>query len=155
MIMSRFIYISVLVSLFLLSCRSPNTIDPEFIFKNHFETSQEEIRDLIGHGYYFQGGDVWIRLKAESIIYPKDFHTYTLESEENVRTYFLGQFRELIANGNFEEQELSSDINAFMTSEKFSCYQKQVIDNESHREHKYWFVTNEEGFHYFRSWTKG
>jgi len=139
----------------LISCLNPNNIDPEFIYRNHFETPQEEIRNLIGHGYYFQGGDIWIRFEADKDIYPKDFISFSRISDEIVRTYFLDLFSELIANGIFEERELSPDINVFMTSGTLSCLEKHHLNKESHRAHSYWFVTSGEGLHYFRSWTNG
>jgi hypothetical protein len=153
--MHRFISLSLLFPCLLSTCISPNTIDPEFIYRNHFETPQEEIRNLIGHGYYFQGGDIWIRFEADKDIYPNDFKSYSRISDETVRTYFLDLFSELIADGVFEERELSSDINVFMTSGTLSCFEKRHLNEESHREHNYWFVTSGEGLHYFRSWTNG
>lgn len=116
----------------------------------------EEIRNLIGYGYYFQGGDVWIRFRSEESVVPKDFGSYSESPVQPAVDYFLHTFMELETKGVFPEEELKEDFAGFQRPAVFRCHAKRVDAQESNRVHHYWFLGNEEtGTYYFRAWTEG
>jgi len=146
----------VLFSVMTFSCLNPGDIDPGFIYRNHFSASRQMVHDLIGHGYYFQGGDVWIRFRSEESVVPKDFGSYSESPVQPAVDYFLHTFTELETKGVFPEEEFKEDFTIFQYPGKFRCHVKRVVSQESGRVHNYWFLRNDEdGTYYFRSWTEG